>query len=121
MKLLKCILLKLFAAVETMLLLISALIAPLLFFSVQWMFHTWNHLSMDELIFHLQSPLEGTNTEMVQEYLRECLAPALIIFLAVAVFVSACSKKKWRYRYFFNGVILTAMLIVVGGSTYTTI
>lgn len=50
MKLLKCILLKLFAAVETMLLLISALIAPLLFFSVQWMFRTWNRLSMDELV-----------------------------------------------------------------------
>lgn len=117
----KRILLKVLAAVETLLLLISALVAPLLFFSVQWMFHTWNHLSMDELIFHLQSPLEGTNTEMVQEYLRECLAPALIIFLAVAVFVSACSKKKWRYRYLFNGVILTAMLLTIGGSIYTTV
>ena len=121
MKLLKCILLKLLAAVETTLLLISALIAPLLFFSVQWMFRTWNHLSMDELVFHLQSSLEGTNTEMVQEYLSECLAPALMVFLAVVIVAVVSSKKKWRYRYFSNGVILTALLLVAGGSIYTTV
>ena len=121
MKLLKCILLKLLAAVETTLLLISALIAPLLFFSVQWMFRTWNHLSMDELVFHLQSPLEGTNTEMVQEYMKECLVPALMIFLAVAIVVVVCCVKKWRYRYFSNGVILTVLLLVAGGSIYTTV
>lgn len=121
MKLLKCILLKLLAAVETTLLLISALIAPLLFFSVQWMFRTWNHLSMDELVFHLQSPLEGTNTEMVQEYLSECLAPALMVFLAVVIVAVVSSKKKWRYRYFSNGVVLTALLLVAGGSIYTTV
>jgi hypothetical protein len=121
MKLLKCILLKLFAAVETMLLLISALIAPLLFFSVQWMFRTWNRLSMDELVFHLQSPLEGTNTEMVQEYLSECLAPALMVFLAVVIVAVVCSKKKWRYRYFSNGIVLAVLLLVAGGSIYTTV
>ena len=121
MKLLKCILLKLLVAVETTLLLISALIAPLLFFSVQWMFRTWNHLSMDELVFHLQSPLEGTNTEMVQEYLSECLAPALMVFLAVVIVAVVSSKKKWRYRYFSNGVILTVLLLVAGGSIYTTV
>ena len=117
MKLLKCILLKLFAAVETMLLLISALIAPLLFFSVQWMFRTWNRLSMDELVFHLQSPLEGTNTEMV----HECLAPALMVFLAVVIVAVVCSKKKWRYRYFSNGIVLAVLLLVAGGSIYTTV
>ena len=121
MKLLKCILLKLLAAVETTLLLISALIAPLLFFSVQWMFRTWNHLSMDELVFHLQSPLEGTNTEMVQGYLKECLVPALMIFLAVVIVVVVCCVKKWRYRYFSNGVILAVLLLVAGGSIYTTV
>ena len=121
MKLLKCILLKLLAAVETTLLLISALIAPLLFFSVQWMFHTWNHLSMDELVFHLQSPLEGTNTDMVKEYLIECLVPALVVFLAVVIIAVVCSKKKWRYRYLSNGAILAALLLVAGGSIYATV
>ena len=121
MKRLKRILLKLLAAVETTLLLISALIAPLLFFSVQWMFRTWNHLSMDELVYHLQSPLEGTNTDMVQEYLMECLAPALVVFLAVMTIAVVCSKKKWRYRYFSNGAILAVLLLVAGGSIYTTV
>ena len=100
---------------------ISALIAPLLFFSVQWMFRTWNHLSMDELVFHLQSPLEGTNTDMVKEYLIECLVPALVVFLAVVIIAVVCSKKKWRYRYFSNGAILAVLLLVAGESIYTTV
>ncbi len=76
---------------------------------------------MDELVFHLQSPLEGTNTEMVQEYMKECLVPALMIFLAVVIVVVVCCVKKWRYRYFSNGVILTVLLLVAGGSIYTTV
>lgn len=61
--------------VDIMLTVIFALIAPLLFFSARWMFQTWNHLTMDELVFHLNSPLEGTNTDMIKEYLLKCLAP----------------------------------------------
>ena len=76
---------------------------------------------MDELVFHLQSPLEGTNTEMVQGYLKECLVPALMIFLAVVIVVVVCCVKKWRYRYFSNGVILAVLLLVAGGSIYTTV
>lgn len=31
-------------------------IALLVVFSIQWMFHTWSNLTMEELVFHLQAP-----------------------------------------------------------------
>ena len=37
--------------------------------SIRWMFDTWSNLTMDELVYHLTAPLEGTNGEMIAEYL----------------------------------------------------
>ena len=64
---------------------------------------------MDELIFHLQSPLEGTNTDMVKEYLIECLAPALVIFVVVILFMIFFRKKRWFYV--FDGILLVVFII----------
>ena len=98
---------------------ILSFLAPLVFFSVQWIFRTWSHLSMDELIFHLQSPLEGTNTDMVKEYLIECLAPALVIFVVVILFMIFFRKKRWFYV--FDGVLLVVFILIIGVSINTTV
>ena len=71
-----------------------ALIAPLLLCSMWWMFRTWDNLSMDELMFHLDSPVEGTNTDMVREYIAECLLPAILILLVVVLLLVVCSKRN---------------------------
>ena len=83
--------------VDIMLTVIFALVAPLLFFSARWMFQTWNHLTMDELIFHLNSPLEGTNIDMIKEYLLKCLLPSVVIFLIVIILLIIVRKKKVFY------------------------
>lgn len=84
--------------VDIMLTVIFALIAPLLFFSARWMFQTWNHLTMDELIFHLNSPLDGTNTDMVKEYLLKCLVPSIVILLAVIILRRKILWKKILWK-----------------------
>lgn len=50
-------------------------LAILLACSTRWMFRTWTNLSMDELVYHLTAPLEGTNTDMIQDYCRKCAVP----------------------------------------------
>ena len=42
-------------------------LAVLICFSIKWMFDTWINLSMDELIYHLTAPLEGTNKEIANK------------------------------------------------------
>ena len=60
------------------------------------MFDTWNNLTMDELVFHLTAPLEGTNEEMVWQFLDVCVAPAaLVLILVVILFI--VSRKRKRY------------------------
>ena len=38
--------------------------------SIRWMFDTWSNLTMDELVFHLTAPLEGTNDRGVFKRVR---------------------------------------------------
>ena len=54
-------------------------VGTLLAFSAKWMFKTWTNLSMDELVFHLTAPLEGTNTDMIKDYCNECVVPVVLI------------------------------------------
>ena len=115
----KRVLIKCAAILDVVLTAILSLLAPLAFLSVQWIFRTWSHLSMDELIFHLQSPLEGTNTDMVKEYLIECLAPALVIFVVVILFMIFFRKKRWFYV--FDGVLLIVFILIIGVSINTTV
>lgn len=73
---------------------ISATLAVLLFCSVVWMFDTWNHLDISELIYHLKSPMDGTNSDMILDYIIKCAVPALIILVLVSVVFIVVSRKR---------------------------
>ena len=47
----------------TILSIVMMVLATIICFSIQWMFDTWSNLTMDELMFHLTAPLEGTNDD----------------------------------------------------------
>ena len=47
---------------------------------------------MDELVYHLTAPLEGTNTDMIKDYCNECAVPVLLI-LGCILFVIAANRK----------------------------
>ena len=71
---------------------ILALLASLLAFSAKWMFKTWTNLTMDELVYHLTAPLEGTNTDMIKDYCNECAVPTILI-LGCILFAIAANRK----------------------------
>lgn len=58
---------KLGCMVEVILTLAAGAVAALTYTLVKWVFKTWNHLSMDELMYQLNAPMEGTNQEMIRE------------------------------------------------------
>ncbi len=87
---------KFMLVVGTILSVILMALGVLVCFSIRWMFNTWSNLTMDELVYHLTAPLEGTNGEMIKEYLSICVAPALlVILLAVVLFVAWYNKKRY--------------------------
>ena len=65
----------------TILSIVVMVLSTIICFSVKWMFDTWSNLTMDELMFHLAAPLDGTNEGMIREYLSMCVAPAVLVLI----------------------------------------
>lgn len=92
----KEILLKILYWVGEILTVFIAGLSVLLALSVRWMFATWTNLSMDELVYHLTAPLDGTNTDMIWDYVRVCAVPTiLVIFFLILILIAWRKKKKY--------------------------
>lgn len=52
---------------------------------VNWMFQTWNHLTLDELIYQINAPIEGTNTDMIKECIQFCVPFTIIIMITILI------------------------------------
>lgn len=59
-----------------------------------WVLDKWGLLSMDEIVFHLKVPLEGTSTDMIVEGINSCVPMACLVFLFMIVFAIGMRKKK---------------------------
>lgn len=71
-------------------------VAALLFFSAQWVFRTWPNLKMDELMYQLTAPTEGTASDMYWAYFYQAGIPTivcLIVFVILAITLSYASKQ----------------------------
>ena len=88
-------------------------LATLLSFSISWMFKTWTNLSMDELVYHLTAPIEGTNKDMILNYLQSCLVPTILILLIVIILYIIFSKKKNFYLYIGGGAGIAIIALIV--------
>ena len=97
--------------------LLVSTIAMLLCFSIKWMFDTWANLTMDELIYHLKAPLEGTNEDMIWDYILKCILPTIIIFIIVYVIMKMINKKGKKNGKFL-GVICVVSIGVMCISIY---
>lgn len=102
---------KLILVIATILSVIVIVLAIIICFSVRWMFDTWSNLTMDELVYHLTSPLEGTNAEMIREYLNICVAPALLVCLLIIVLYIAWHKQKRRYLALMLGGVTISLFM----------
>ena len=58
-----------------------------------WVLDTWGLLSIDEIIFHLKVPLEGTNSDVVLDGINACV-PLAVLILFLAIFLIVGLKNK---------------------------
>ena len=118
MKKIRAILVKIAVVLDIMLTAVFAFIASLLLFSAWWMFRTWKNLTMDELVFHLTGPLEGTNSDIIIEYLLQCILPSLLILALTIIGIVIFRKKK--FFYLLDGVVLVTFIGLSFGTVYMT-
>ena len=65
----------------------------LLAFLARWAFTTWSRLTMEEIIYELSSPLEGTGSNIIQSVFYFVLFPAV----AAAILIVICSAStSWQ-------------------------
>ena len=89
---------------------IVIMLAILVCFSIKWMFNTWANLSMDELVYHLTAPLEGTNEEMIRQYIGACAVPTILIMAGISALVVLGRKKEKSYWRVIVGAVVISVL-----------
>ena len=74
--------------------LILTLAAWILAFLAIWVFTTWRGLRMDEIMFQLRAPLEGTGDGIIMKGVLSSVLPALLITAAVGAAYYWSQKRK---------------------------
>ncbi len=64
-----------------------------LWLTKRWVFSLWSELDVNEVLFHLNAPLEGTGNGMIGSFLMSALVPAIAI--AAAVSFGMYALRKW--------------------------
>ena len=58
-----------------------------------WVLDTWGLLSIDEIIFHLKVPLDGTNSDVVLDGINACVPlTVLVLFLSIFLIIGLRNK-----------------------------
>ena len=61
---------------------------------VGWVMESWGGLSIDEIIFHLKVPLDGTNMEVVTDGENRCVPIVIVMSLMMTAFLLGMKNKK---------------------------
>ena len=91
--------------------------------TIEWLYETFGHLSMDEIIFHLKVPMEGTNTDIVYLYIKECLWKVILPTLIISIIliypmlkdikiINKIHTSKRRRTALISSCIAVAILVV---------
>ena len=82
-----------FYTFEAVLVIVLGVFSVLLSNSIIWMFNTWSNLSMDELVYHLNTPMEGTSKEYAPiEF------PAVADLEVTNALAAAAKKKEYPFH-----------------------
>lgn len=80
----------------------------LVLFSMFWLFKTFPHVKLDELLYQINAPIEGTNSEMIQDFILTALLPSILVVLVAVVLIHFLKKKGRR-------IFRTAMIFATAG------
>ena len=92
---------------------VGAVLSIVLFFTVNWLLSVWSNLTMDELVYHLTTSLEGTNVTMIRDYIVFYGIPEFVCVLSLVIVLIVLKKKKKRVRWFYLATFLGAVALLL--------
>lgn len=81
-------------------------------FTYRWSQTTWSDLTIQEIIYHLTMPAEGTATGMVSQHIIKCLLPAAAITAGYVIFVMLIRKRKTAAAFVKGGAAAVSVIII---------
>lgn len=103
---------RLMNVVAFMVTIVLGFLGTLIFSSSRWVLSTFGNLSMDELLFTINSPLEGTNTDLIEDYINVCLVGAVVITIAIIIIFAGNYKRKIYRRNVMLGITLCSIILI---------
>ena len=89
--------------------------------AIEWLYDTFGHLTIDEIIFHIKVPMEGSNTDIIWTFLIQFLLKAIIptIILSFALIYPMIKNLKIihsintseRRRTIFTSVTISILIL----------
>lgn len=79
--------------------------------SCRWMLKTWTGLTMDELLYHLNTSLGGTNPDMIRDFVYYCVVIAVAGCAVMCVVCAALKKRKILYQ---SLLCISCVIAVIG-------
>ena len=92
--------------------LILVFVAVFTILAERWAFNYWKTLQIDEIIYHLTAPLEGTGGNVINGFIAQCVVPTVVIMILIAVLTIYAQRYRW-YNIFLLVEYLAAILITV--------
>ncbi len=96
---------KISTAVLTIVTLLAVLAGSFIAALVRWAFSVWHNLKIDEILYHLTAPLEGTGDGLIRKFVIFCIVPAVLICILSAIVLR-------KYRDHKNYLLLSSGLLV---------
>lgn len=84
----------------------------LIYFGGRYLLDNWAELSMDEIVYHLKSTLEGTSTDMIVDGFIRYGLPAILIIVAVMIIRHYVIKSN-RAKVIYTVCIIAAEICIM--------
>jgi len=78
---------------------------------INWLYNAFGNLTINEIIFQLKVPMQGTNTQMIWDFLIKC-PWKIIAITAILIFALIYPTKKWKKAIKINTIASILILII---------
>lgn len=85
-------------------------LSVLLCLALEWMFDTWPHLKMEELVYQLNAPVEGTNQDIFIGFIEKCIPGTILMLLLVIGLI--LGLRKYRKKFYIIMVLVASLSVI---------
>ena len=86
-------------------------LVAMLAFAALWTMDTWQNNTMDQIMFHITSPVEGTSSDIIVGFVLKVLLPSIAVTAAAVIVKLVLKKKEAKQKALRTANIVTAVAL----------